>query len=183
MTENAFARAAAQGSNGQTSQVIPAGQESSKSQLFNRGGESYPSLFTKVHEVGAVRKGTITKAPYDRQSRFLDADENGNHKAGALKYWGEDGKPTAEANGPQGARRPVMDTVIPLQTDYSGERGSDDTGVRAWFLGGKPALDAMGEAIAASGITSEAEMVGMTLTVERLPKVKRAWQYKVTLSR
>lgn len=179
---NAFAEAAK--SAGQTSQVIPQGQESAKSQLFNRGGESYPSLFTKVHEAGAVRSGVITKAPYDRQSRFLDEDENGNHKAGALKYWGEDGKPTAEANGPQGPRNPVMDTIVPLQTNYSGERGADDTGVRAWFLGGKPALDAMAAAIAAVGdINSEADMVGMTLTVERLPKIKRAWQYKVTLSR
>ncbi len=177
---NAFAEAA-KSAGQQTSQVAPA--QSASSQLFDQGGQSYPSLFTKVHEAGTVRTGVIIKAPYDRQGRFLDTDENGNPKPGALKYWGEDGKPTAEANGPQGARNPVMDTIIPVSTSYSGEKGADDNGDRAWYAAGGPALNAMREAIRTSGVTSVDDMVGMTLTVERLPKIKRAWQYKVTLSR
>jgi len=175
---NAFAEAAK--SNGQqSSQVAPA--QSATSQLFDQGGQSYPSLFVGAHDAGTVRTGTITKAPYDRQSRFLDEDENGNPKPGALKYWGEDGKPTADSDG--GRRNPVMDTIIPVSTSYKGEKGADDNGDRAWYAAGGPALNAMREAIRASGVTSVEDMVGMTLTVERLPKIKRAWQYEVTLSR
>ncbi len=181
---SAFADAAAKVSQGTPaggSQVM--GQQQAGSQLFS-GGQSLPSLFTKEHGENAVRAGVISKAPYDRQSRFMDEDENGRPISGDLKWWGEDNKPSKDATGPGGvARRPVMDTIIPLTTQYAGEKGQDDKGDRAWYVSGGPALNAMREAIDSCGATSPEDLVGMTLTVTRLPKVRRAWQYKATLTR
>ncbi len=184
---SAFANAAAQASGQNTS--APSGDPlittpaEGADPLFS-GGQSLPSLFTKEHDAGAVRTGVISKVPYDRQSRFLDEDENGRPIAGDLKWWGEDNKPSKDAAGPNGAaRQPVMDTIVPLTTSYAGEKGPEDGGERAWYVGGAPAMNALKAAIAELKLTSREQMVGLTITIERLPKIKRAWQYKVTLSR
>lgn len=149
--------------------------------LFSTG-ESRPSVLNKSHEAGDRVTGVISDAPFDKQSRFMDEDEAGKPVSGDLKWWGEDNKPTSVQAGPNGARKPVMDTVVPLKTEYR-DRGQDDTGSRAWYVGGKPAMDALRNAIAAAGLTSREQMVGMTLTVERTGKAGRAWLYKASLSK
>ncbi len=179
---DAFAEAAAKAGNGGQSTSTEGARSTGTSQIFGRV-ESLPSLFVGSHEAGTVRQGVITKEPYDRQSRFLDEDEDGNAKAGDLKWWGDDNKPTKDRFDAAGKeRKPVMDTIIALSTPYKGEKGPDDNGNRAWYIGGKAAMDAIIAAIGEANVGAE-EMVGMTLTVERLPKVKRAWQWKATLSR
>lgn len=143
--------------------------------------ERRPSLFTKEHGVNVKRSGIITKAPFDKQSRFMDEDELGNAKPGALKFWGEDNKPTDNPAGPVGTRKPVMDTVFPVQTDYR-DKGAEDDGSRAWYVGGKPAMDAIKNAIQAARLTSREQMVGMRLTVWRTGKSGRAWKWAAELA-
>lgn len=147
------------------------------------GGQSRPSIFTKVNGIGDKVSGIISEVPFDRQSRFMDEDENGRPIAGGLKFWDEANKPSEVAVGPGGKeRKPVMDTVIPLSTSLR-DRGTDDDGERAWYLGGKPALDAFRKAIQAAGISSRQQLKGMRLTAWRTGKSGRAWLYEAVLER
>lgn len=182
MTESAFARAAAQASGTPAADQLTGQVDDGYDPLFG-GGQSMPSIFNRTHGVGDKVTGIISDIPKDKQSRFLDEDENGKPTSGKLKYWGEDNRPTDQPVAPNGTqRKPVMDTVIPLNTDYN-DRGAEDTGLRAWYVAGKPALDAMRKAIQAAGITSRQQMVGYRLTVWRTGKIARAWQYEATLTK
>lgn len=85
------------------------------SQLFAGGGEGIgPSLFNKTHPVGTERTGIIAKPTFDRQSSNIK---------GVPVYWpkGRGGKPTTEPRDPatNEPNRPVMDTVIVLDTEYT----------------------------------------------------------------
>ena len=188
---NAFAEAAAraaqqapQDSGSQTDQLT--GNNSGYDPLF--GGEKLVSLFDKTIGIGQPRAGIITKAPEDRQSRFYKAGGQG-----ALKFWGADGKPTANTTGPDGkALRPCMDTVFVLQTDYRLtpaellEKGMDsDEGIRGFFASGA-SLAAIKKAIRDARLSSREQLVGMRLTVTRTGKKPagdfEAWTWAATLA-
>ncbi len=166
-----------------------------ESQLF--GGESKaPSLFNKTHQLGAVRTGIITRAPYDVHSTTFG--ENAQPK-----YWTPDWKVTTDAVGPGGvANKPIKDTLVELQTDYrmdAAERTAigraedyEDEGARIFYAGGQ-ALKALREAIKAAGkngirITSGEAMVGLRLTVKRSgqkpnPGGNPSWLYEAKIER
>lgn len=147
------------------------------------GGEKLPSLFDKTHDVGTTRVGIILKAPEDRQSRFYKAGG-----AGALKFWGPDGKPTESATGPTNQpNKPCMDTVFVLATEYRlnehqlADKGMDeDNGQRGVFASGamKTAIRA---AIKDSGVKSRPALVGARLTLTRTGKTIKgdfeSWQW------
>jgi hypothetical protein len=151
------------------------------------GGEKLPSLFDKTHGAGTTRTGIISKAPEDRQSRFF---KDGG--VGQLKYWGKDGKPTAEATNLDGTKnRPCMDTVFVLDTEYRlnpaelDERGMDsDEGKRGVFASGA-LLQAIKGAIKESGARKRADLVGARLTITRTGKTQkgdfRAWTWAAKL--
>lgn len=147
---------------------------SGQSRLF--GGEGgAPSLFNKTHAVGTKRTGIITKAPYDQQRTKLGSGEP--------LFWGQ-GKgqpPTTDAiDAATGQRnRPVMDTVIELDTEYTmdaseaarlGREEAYEGGERRVFVGReiKPFKDAIKDAVKRGvQLTCDEDMVGKRLTVER----------------
>ena len=143
------------------------------------GGEPLISLFNKTHGVGDVRTGIISKAPEDVQSRMFKADG-----VGPLKFWGKDGKPTADANAPDGTPlKPCMQTMFVLDTEYSlaeaelAERGMDeDSGKRGVFASGQQ-LGAIRKAIRDAKVTNRAQLVGMRLSLVRTGK-KTAGDFK-----
>jgi hypothetical protein len=150
------------------------------------GGEKLPSLFDKTHDVGTSRTGIIMKAPEERQSRFYKAGGQG-----ALKFWGLDGKPTENPNGPTGPNRPCMDTVFVLQTDYRlnehqlADRGmEEDTGARGVFASGE-LKKAIREAIKKAGAKKRSDLVGARLTLTRTGKgIKgdfETWKWAATM--
>lgn len=163
----AAAQAAQQNTAPQTDQLT--GNNAGYDPLF--GGESMPSLFNEAHGIGVKRRGKITDVPFDKQSRFFKRGGLGD-----LKWWGEDSQPTKEPVGPNGARRPVMDTVIPLQTDYrealKSRDGSpvEDSGVRGLYIGGAESLKAFKRALKEVGITSREQLPGYMLEGERTGK-------------
>lgn len=152
------------------------------------GGEKLISLFDKTHDVGSSRTGVITKAPEGRQSRFF-----AEGSVGALKYWGEDGKPTEEKRAPDGTElKPCMDEVFVLQTDYVApkhkleELGLDeDSGLRGVFASGKQ-LTAIRQAIRDAKVKNRDALVGMTLTLTRTGRVPagqfKAWTWDAVLT-
>jgi hypothetical protein len=136
------------------------------------GGEKLPGLFDKTMDVGTTRTGIIVKEPVKRQSRFYKADGSGKPK-----FWGVDGKPTAETRAADGtALRPVMDEVFVLDTDYrltdmqlAAKDMDEDNGQRGVFAGGAD-LKAVKAAIKKSGAKSRADLVGARLTLTRTGK-------------
>lgn len=170
-----------------------------KSQLF--GGSVLPSsLMNKSHALGTERSGRITVAPRDTHSRDFNSKQP--------KYWantpviGANGKPSKITSNPidhvTGEKlRPVLDTVIELDTEYrfdaaeSAAIGRDpnlpDDGSRAFYASGDDLKQLKAE-IRRLGVTSEAEMVGLVLTVKRAgqkpnPGGYPSWINKITLSR
>jgi hypothetical protein len=152
------------------------------------GGEKLSSLFNKTHGTGTSRTGIIVKAPEKRQSRFFK--EGG---AGALKFWGTDGKVTEAAAGLAGPNKPVMDEVFVLDTEYRMTPGElqdagrdDDNGQRGVFASGAQ-LAAIKAAIKESGATSRSQLVGARLTLTRTGKVQKGdykawtWAAKIDL--
>jgi hypothetical protein len=146
------------------------GNNSGYDPLF--GGEKLVALFDKTIGIGVERTGIITDAPKDRQSRFFKAGGSG-----ALKFWGPDGKPTADANGPDGKPlNPCMDTVFVLDTDYRlnpaelADKGMDeDSGQRGVFASGAQ-LKAIKDAIRQAQVSSREQLKGMRLTLKRTGK-------------
>ena len=187
MTENAFAAAAAKASPAASApRTDPmTGNNSGYDPLFG-GGKPRPSIFNKAIGVGVEVTGIISEKPFDKQSRFTDEDENGNHVNGALKFWDrtvQPNRPTDKTHDVSGkANDPVMDTIVPLSTDYR-DKGPEDDGSRGWYIGGKPAMDAVRKAIQDAKLTSREQMVGMRLTVKRTGKSGRAWLYAARLTR
>jgi hypothetical protein len=182
MTENAFARAAAatsgQGAQPATDQLT--GNAEGYDPLFG-GGKSLPSLFVKSHGPGAELTGIVTDVPFQKHSRTFMRDGS----LGALKYWGDDNKPTETPVDAAGQpRRPVMDQVFPLQTEYRDRGPADrpDDGARAWYLSNKYAMEAAKKAIADAGITSREQIKGMRLTVIRDGEEGK-WDYIAKLTR
>lgn len=133
------------------------------------GGEKLISLFDKTIGVGEERSGVILKAPETRQSRFYSATGGG-----ALKFWGEDGKPTKETRGADGkALRPCNDEVFVLQTNYTASKHDlqkrdmdEDNGQRGVFASGAQ-LRAIKDAIRKAKVKNRDALVGMTLTLVR----------------
>lgn len=164
--------------------------------LFNQGSLA-PSLFNKTHFVGTVRKGKITKAPYEQHS----IDRFGGNLP---KYWSlskvggekKNGAVTTDAiDGPTGKpNRPVMDVMVDLETEY-GPLSEVECGAvgreypaqagdakRVFVISGKDALDKFRKAIAAFNaqmattpgghlLKSEEDLVGLYLTVKRAGQV------------
>lgn len=152
------------------------------------GGGRLISLFDKTHGVGTERHGVITEAPKPKQSRFYSAAGNG-----ALKYWGDDNRPTEEQFDRKGEpRKPVMDEVFVLQTDYQlspaelkKKELDEDDGLRGVFAGGDQ-LRAIKQAIRKAKVKNREALVGMTLSLTRTgQKVVgdfEAWEWKAELS-
>lgn len=133
------------------------------------GGDKLPSLFNKTHGVGTERSGIIVKRPEKRQARFFK--EGGT---GALKFWGNDGKPTADDTG-----KPVWDEVFVLDTDYRMTAAEleeaemdEDNGQRGVFAGGDM-LRAIKEAIKKAKARNRDQLVGARLTLKRTGKVQK----------
>lgn len=161
-----------------------------KSQLFG-GPVLLPSLLNKSHLLNTVRTGRIVKAPYDVQSRDFATKRP--------KFWGNDSKISYDAIDPNTSQklRPVMDTVVELETEYrftpaeSAAIGRDpnlpDDGARAFYASGQDLKD-LRALITKLGIRSEQEMVGLILTVTRVgqkptAKGNPAWVNKIELVR
>lgn len=164
----------------QVAEEYTGGQES---QLFSGGLGGGPSIFTKEHRVGDWVYGVITGEPFDRQSTDI---------AGNLRYWSEQGRgaqPTTTKTP-----WPIMDTVLPLSTDYRFSAAElkqremdEDTGDRAFYAGGE-ALKALRKAIKEAGVKSGKQMVGMKFAAQRsgtrpTGKGNDAWLYEVKLNR
>lgn len=179
MTDNAFARAAQQAS------PAPAAQPATDPMTGNQegydpffGGESWPSLFIKTDAPGSKKVGIIVDVPFSKQSRFYTRDGS----LGALKFWGDDNKPTEQIADAAGRpRRPVMDEVFPLRTEYRDRSrdGQPDTGKRGFYVGNKYAMDAVKKAIRAAGVTSREQLKGKTMTVTRSGEEGK-WEYEVS---
>jgi ribosomal protein S16 len=149
------------------------GQE--ESQLFSGGGEGAgPSLFNKTHPVGTERTGIIVKPPYDRHSTNMK---------GELKYWQQGEKqPVTNAVNPATGQpnRPVMDTVIVLDTEYQMDAAEAAAlGREAPYEGGqrsdtiskdmKLVMEAIADAVKRGvQITKGADMVGKRYTKKRV---------------
>lgn len=172
-----------------------------KSQLF--GGAVLPSsLLNKTHGLGTERHGRITVPPKDTHSRDYTTKQP--------KYWavspvtGPNGRPSKITTNPvdhiTGEKlRPVLDTVIELDTDYRFDAaecaaiGRDpnlpDDGSRAFYASGDDIKQLKAEIRRIGGITSEADMVGLTLSVTRAGQKPNpggampSWINKITLSR
>jgi hypothetical protein len=157
--------------------------EDGGSSLF--GGEKLYSLFNKFVMQGEQRTGIIAKPPVDRQSRNV---------AGEPKFWDNEAKKVVTHD----TGRPLMDTVIVLDTEYrltSQEIADrqidpidveDDKGQRGIFASGD-LKKAIIKAIKAARVRTESEMVGMKLTVWRTGKVKKgefdSWTWNAKLER
>lgn len=163
----------------------PMVDEGGDSGLF--GGEKLPGLFNKFVVIGEKRTGIIAKPPTQRQARDM---------AGNPKFWDQDAKNGKGAVTNVNTGRPLKDSVIVLQTDYRytqqeiADRQVDpldveeDTGLRGiWASGNQKA--AIMRAIRVAKVRSEAEMVGMRLTIWRTGKVPagefQTWTYEATL--
>ena len=181
MTENAFAAAAAKASPApaQPARDPLTGNQEGYDPLF--GGKSLPSLFVKTDAPGTTKTGIVSDVPFRKQSRFYMRDGS----LGALKFWGDDNKPTEQATDASGqARRPVEDEVWPLTTEYRdrGKDGQADSGDRAFYAGNKYAMDALIKAVRAAGISSREQIKGMRLTIVRKGEEGK-WEYEATLTR
>ncbi len=179
MTDNAFAAAAQQASTPAPSRDPLTGNQEGYDPLF--GGKSLPSLFVKTHAPGASKTGIVSDVPFRKQSRFYTRDGS----IGALKFWGDDNKPTEQSTDAAGkARRPVEDEVWPLTTEYRdrSKDGQPDSGDRAFYAGNKYAMDALIKAVRAAGISSREQIKGMRLTIVRKGEEGK-WEYEATLSR
>lgn len=175
-------------------------QPEQTSQLF--GGSVLPSsLLNKTHALGTERHGRITVAPRDTHSRDFNTK--------LPKYWantpvvGANGKPSKITTNPidhvTGEKlRKVLDTVIELDTDYRFEAaecaaiGRDpnlpDDGSRAFYASGDDLKQLKAEIRRLGGITKDADLVGLTLSVTRVgqkpnPGANPSWINKITLSR
>lgn len=178
--------------------------------LFSQGSVA-PSLFNKTHPLGTVRKGVISKAPYEQQSRDFNSK--------LPKYWsfsrcgGEQKNravTTDEIDPPTGKHnRPVMDTMVELDTEYGPlseqemiavgrQPGQEGDGKRVFAVSGKDTLEkfraaifAFNETAKANGqplLTCEEDLVGLTLFVKRSgqkpnPNGQPSWVHEIHLSR
>jgi len=165
----------------------PTSEDSIESRLF--GGESLPSIWNKTLDKGSTVTGIIKDIPFEKQGRtFVEGG------VGKLKYWkrnfGEGF--TTDASDAIGPLKPVMDLVLPIQTDYrftadqlSDRNMEEDTGARGWYFGGGEGEQEFKAAIKRAKLRSMRELVGMRITGQRIGKVKKgdymAWQYAITL--
>jgi hypothetical protein len=151
-----------------------------ESQLFSGGGDSFPELFNKTHPLGTERTGIITKVQ-DVHSRTYKVGAPGD-----LKYWqeGEEKPVTKPVNPITGQRnRPVMDTVITVQTEYRvtdaecaainrrREFVQQDTGMRRFTAGGfdyKVTKEALQRDAVTLGLQKTSDLIGKRLTVKRV---------------
>jgi len=152
--------------------------------LFGSG--PMPSLFNKTHAVGQKLAGVIKDEPYDVQKR--------QYGTGKPMFWAPDGEMTEKPTTAGQPNRPVMDTVVPLDTQYRltaqelADKGmQDDDGTRGWYCGGND-LKALRAAIRKSGARSRADLVGLRLTVWRSGQVPSgkgnpSWTYEAELTR
>jgi hypothetical protein len=152
--------------------------EDQESQLFSGGEGAGPSIINKTHPVGTSRTGIIAKKPYDRHS---------TNTAGKLKFWQQGSQqPVLEPLSPTGqTNRPVMDTVLVLDTDYVMDTAEAaalsrevpyEGGQRSFTAGGEN-LKLLRKAIetfnanpahASRKITGGASMVGLRFTINRV---------------
>lgn len=158
---------------GESSQLADnyAGQPS---QLFSGNQGAGPSIINSTHKVGTKRTGIVAKPPYDRHS---------TNQAGKLRYW-QDGQnsPVLDAINPATGQRnrPVKDTVVVLDTDYTMDAveaqaiGRDvpfEGGRRSLILAGRDLKAFLKELEAKAqqlGITCDADLVGKRVTVHRV---------------
>lgn len=180
---------------GAASLVPPAGS----SQLFS-GPLLPPSLLNKSHPLGTERHGRIVKAPYDTHSRDFNSKQP--------KYWantpviGANGKPSKITSNPvdhvTGEKlRPVLDTVIELDTGYrfdaaeaaavERDPNTPDDGARAFYVSGADLKELRNEC-RRLGLTTVEAMVGYMLSVTRIGQKPNSggypsWINKVTLTR
>lgn len=168
----AEADAASQGQ-AQQGESRQAAYGSGPSRLFgNEGGA--PSLMNKSHPVGTKRSGIVTKAPYDQQRTNMK---------GELLFWVAGQKspqPVAVDPNTGQKNRPVMDTVVEIDTEYTMDQAealalNRDTpyegGARRVFVGKelKAFKEAIGAAVKAGvPLTCDEDMVGKRLTVHRV---------------
>lgn len=143
------------------------------SRLFGAEGGA-PSLFNKSHPVGTERTGIITKKPYDQQRTKMGSGEP--------LFWQPGNKLGTDAvNATTGQpNRPVLDTVIEVETDYAmdaqeaGLLNRDESyegGDRRIFVGKeiKAFKDAIKDAVQRGvQLTSDADMVGKRITQKRV---------------
>jgi hypothetical protein len=147
--------------------------------LFAETGDGVgPSLLNKTHPVGTERTGIIARPPFDRQSTTV---------RGEPKFWppkGMGNKPTTEPrDAATGERnRPVMDTVIVLDTDYTMDATEAaalsreepfEGGRRSYIVSSKEDKEKIKAAIMDAvnrgvSITGDADMVGKRFTVKRI---------------
>lgn len=176
MSNDPWAAAGAQ--NGQQAQQNDSGMGEAyadePSGLFGGGGGVGPSLLNKTHKVGTERTGIVSAKPFKRASTNM---------AGKPKFWQNGTGVVTEPNGPNGANKPLMDTIIPLDTEYKMDAAEQQAlGRDEIFEGGQRSLSLSGDnlkkmvkAIAAynaanpgSPITGDPAMVGKRITVKRV---------------
>lgn len=172
----------AQAEQARTSTTAPAAGGESRQDAYSQGSSRLfgaeggaPSWFNKSHPVGTERTGIITKEPYDQQRTKMGSGEPLFWQAGSKS-------PVIDAvNTATGQKnRPVMDTVIELDTEYVMD-GAEATALnreapydgtdRRDFVGKE--LKAFKEAIADAvkrgiQLTCDADMVGKRLTKKRI---------------
>lgn len=197
MTSSAFA-AAAQAAAQQTQNTNPAQDRLIEPEDQQRGGiearlfggEKLPSLFNKTHGLNDKVTGIIKDEPFEIQSRTFS--QSG---AGEPRFWGQDNKPCTDpvdkATGKP--NRPIMDMVVPLDTDYRmpaeelAKRQMDsDDGSRGLYLSSED-LKAFKAALRKARITSLAGLVGKRVTMWRsgtrpTGKGNDAWLYTAEIT-
>lgn len=168
-------------------------------QLF--GGATLPSsLLNRSHQLGTERHGVIKRAPYDSHSRDFNSRQP--------KYWanspvvGANGRPSKITTDPidrvTGEKlRPVLDTVIELDTDYRFNAAESavvqrdpnlpDDGTRAFYASGDD-LKQIRTEVRRLGLTSAEAMVGVKFSVARVGQkpnsgASPSWINKIELSR
>jgi hypothetical protein len=193
MTDPWAAASAAQTEGGATTQDrlidAPTSEENIENRLF--GGESLPSIWNKTHDVGAEVTGIVKDLPFEKQGRtFVEGG------VGKPKFWSREygqGIVTT-ASDSIGPLKPVMDLVIPLDTEYRftpaqlQERGLDeDTGARGWYLSGGEGEQAFKAALKAAKLRKLSDLIGMRITAKRIGKTQKgdfkAWQYAVKVEK
>ena len=169
----------------------PTSEDNIESRLF--GGESLPSVWNKTLDKGSEITAIIKDVPFEKQGRTYVAGG-----VGKLKFWkrasGQTPPWTTDAADAEGPLRPVMDLVLPLQTEYrftpaqlEDKNMEEDTGARGWYFSGGEGEQEFKRAIKAAKLRSMRELVGMRITGKRTGQVKKgdfmAWTYAITLEK
>ena len=162
---------------------VPATADDNGAELALFGGEPLPSIFNKSHGLNVKVTGVIRDTPFQRHSRTFS--QNG---AGKLRYWKSDNTPTTDAvdSVTRKENRPIMDTVIPADTEYRDQKNTEDKGVRGFYLGGED-LKAVRAAIKVAKVPNMAALKGMRLTMWRsgtrpTGKGNDAWLYTAEIT-